>query len=68
MEQRTGRFFTVGDICDELRVSRKTVISWISAGQLKAFKPGGGRLWRIRRADFQKFIKGGPATLTKFTK
>ena len=60
MEQRTGRFFTIGDICDELRVSRKTVLSWISAGNLKAFKLGGGRLWRIRERDLKRFVKGEP--------
>lgn len=53
-------FLTVNEICGLLKVERDTVVRWIESGQLRAFKPGGGRFWRIRRADFQRFVKGRP--------
>ena len=52
-------FLTVNEISEKLRVQRRTVIRWIRAGQLRAFKPGGGRFWRIREADFKRFIRAG---------
>jgi len=56
-----GKILTIKDICAELKVTRKTVISWIGTGELKAFKLGsGGRLWRIRERDLQTFIKNQP--------
>ena len=50
-------FLTVNEIAALLKVKRDTVVRWIMAGRLKALKPGGGRFWRIRRADFQRFLK-----------
>ena len=49
---------TVPEVCLILKVSRQTVIRWIKSGRLRAFKPGGGRVWRIRRADFDEFVGG----------
>jgi len=51
------KFLTVKDVCDLLKVTRGTVIRWIRTGELRAFKLGSGRSWRIRKIDFQKFIK-----------
>jgi len=51
------KFLSVFEICGILKVKRGTVIRWIRTGRLRAFKPGGGRFWRIRKIDFQKFIK-----------
>ncbi len=56
----SDRFFTVTEIAEDLKVERQTVIRWIESGRLHAFKPGGGRFWRIARADLQRFLKGGP--------
>ena len=67
MSKETDRFLTVDDICLLLKVERHTVAGWISSGKLRAFKPGGGRVWRVTRADFQRFIKGGPDFRAKFT-
>ena len=61
-------FLTVNEIATALKVERSTVIRWIESGQLRAFKPGAGRFWRIRRADFQRFIKGGVHFREKFIK
>jgi len=61
-----NEFLTVADVCGLLTVSRGTVIRWIVTGRLKAFKPGGGRFWRVAGADFQRFVKGGPDFREKF--
>ena len=61
-------FLTVNEIATALKVERSTVIRWIESGQLRAFKPGGGRFWRVRRQDFQRFIKGGVHFREKFIK
>ena len=60
-------YLTINEICGLLKVERGTVIRWIVSGKLHAFKPGWGRFWRIARADFQRFLKGGPDFRAKFT-
>ncbi len=52
------KFLTVQEVQDLLEVSRGTIIAWIRTGRLRAFKVGGGRLWRIREADLKRFIRG----------
>jgi excisionase family DNA binding protein len=52
-------FYTVKEIVKILKASRRSVLSWIYAGKLKAFKPGGGRLWRIRERDLKRFVRDG---------
>lgn len=59
-------FLTVNDICSLLKVERDTVARWITSGRLPAFKPGNGRFWRVRRRDFQRFVKGGADFREKF--
>jgi excisionase family DNA binding protein len=54
---KSNEFFTVSEVADLLKVERRTVIRWICAGRLKAFKPGGGRFWRVHQRDLKKFIK-----------
>ena len=51
--------YTLKETCQILKVTRSRVLRWIYSGQLKAFKLGGGRLWRIRERDLQKFIRDG---------
>ena len=53
------QFLTVEQIAGLLKVERVTVRRWIAAGRLRAFRPAGGRLWRVQEADFQRFVKGG---------
>ena len=60
------KFLTIDEICNFLKVKRGTVIRWIRAGQLRAFKPGGGRFWRVAQPDFQRFIKGSPNPRANF--
>lgn len=49
-------FLTIKDIGSLLRVERGTVLRWIASGKLRAFKPGGGRFWRIRERDLKRFV------------
>lgn len=46
---------TVADIAKHCQVSQRTVRRWIDNGSLKAGRLG--RLRRIRRSDFEKFLK-----------
>ena len=61
-------FLTVNEISEALKVERRTVVRWIESGFLRAFKPGDGRFWRVRRQDFQRFIKSGAHFREKFIK
>ncbi len=47
------KFFNIADVADYFRVSTKTVLRWIAAGHLSAFKLG--RQWRIAREDLKTF-------------
>lgn len=49
-------FMTVKEICELLKVSRGTAIRLICAGELKAFKLGTGRSWRVTRSALSKFV------------
>jgi excisionase family DNA binding protein len=53
------QFLTVEQIAKFLKVKQVTVRRWIAAGQLLAFRPTGGRLWRVKADDFQRFVKSG---------
>ena len=46
---------TPAEVADVLRVDRKVIYAYIKKGELKAGKIG--REWRIRRADFDAFLK-----------
>ena len=49
-------FMTVKEICELLKCSRGTAIRLIRAGELKAFKLGSGRSWRVTRSALAKFV------------
>jgi len=53
--------YTLKETCEILKVQRSQVLRWIYSGKLRAFKLGGGRLWRIRERDLQRFIEGKPS-------
>ena len=56
---KMDKFLSVFEICGILKVKRGTVIRWIQTGRLRAFKPGGGRFWRIRERDLKQFVRDG---------
>ena len=47
--------FTTGDVARLLHVSLVTVLLWIRAGKLKAYRVPGGH-YRIAHAEFRKFL------------
>ena len=51
------RMYSINEICQELKVARRTVHHWIATGQLKAFHLGGKRITRIWERDLLKFIR-----------
>ena len=48
--------YTLKETCLILKSSRAQVLRWIYSGQVNAFKIGGGRCWRTRERDLNKFI------------
>jgi excisionase family DNA binding protein len=48
--------FTVNQVSELLQVSPQTIVNWIEAGKLEAYKtPGGHR--RIQKSDLEAFVK-----------
>jgi len=47
--------FSTGDVARLLHVSLVTVLLWIRAGKLKAYRVPGGH-YRIAQAEFRKFL------------
>lgn len=48
---------SVNDIVNELGVHPRTVLRWIDAGELKAFKESNARGYRIEFSDYEEFLK-----------
>jgi excisionase family DNA binding protein len=46
---------TIEEAAEELRVQPKTVREWLRTGRLEGIKAG--RLWRIRREEWDRFLK-----------
>ena len=52
----TVNVFTVNQVSELLQVSPQTIVNWIEAGKLEAYKtPGGHR--RIKKSDLEAFVK-----------
>ena len=47
---------TVSQACKYCKVSSKTIINWIEAGHIKAYKTVGGHR-RIKKDDLDEFLK-----------
>ena len=58
-----SEWLTVGDVAEELNVSRNTVYGWIEPeDEAKPKLPGyriGGGIWRVRRVDLEAFVAAG---------
>lgn len=54
-DQDLPLMLTIENCAGFLQVSTKSVRNYIARGQLKAIQPG-GRLLRVRREDFLKFL------------
>ena len=53
----TGKVLTPAQAAERLQVSIYSIQEWLRQGKLKGFKAG--KLWRIREADLDEFIKKG---------
>gem|GEM_PF-2455462 len=54
---REDRFFTLSEAQSYLGIrSRKTILKYVSSGELSAYKVGGTR-WRISRRDIDSFLE-----------
>ncbi len=49
------KYYTIQEIADILKVNYMTVYRWIRAGKLEAYQLQ--KQYRIREADFKKFMK-----------
>jgi excisionase family DNA binding protein len=57
------KFYTIQEIADILKVDYMTVYRWIRAGKLEAYQVQ--RQYRIREADFKKFMKANKTVSNK---
>ena len=48
-------YYTLAEVAERLKVSRRTVYRWIQAGDLPAYKLG--QEWRIQDTDLKKFLE-----------
>ena len=53
----TDKILTPAQAAERLQVSIFSIQEWLRQGKLKGFKAG--RLWRIREADLDDFVKRG---------
>ncbi len=51
------QLFTIDEVAEHLKISRRSVYSLISRGELKVFKVGS--LTRIRESDLKYYIERG---------
>lgn len=57
MLEREIKIYTLEEIVDILKVTRRTLYNYIKHGQLKAVKIG--KYWRVSHKDLQDFISKG---------
>ena len=57
------KFYTIQEIAVILKVDYMTVYRWIRAGKLEAYQLQ--KQYRIREADFHKFMEANRTTLNK---
>jgi excisionase family DNA binding protein len=50
-------YFTPAQAARLLQCDTKTIRRMISRGQLRAYRPGGARMIRIRRADLERAMR-----------
>jgi excisionase family DNA binding protein len=58
---------TVEEVAAHCDVTRPTVRKWIQSGDLPACRPGGSRVYRIRREDLDGFLARRSRTRTDTT-
>jgi excisionase family DNA binding protein len=51
------KLYTIDEIAETLKVTRRTVYNYIQSGTLKAIKIG--KYWRVRHEDLERFLQTG---------
>jgi excisionase family DNA binding protein len=54
MHEKTDNYYSVTDLIDILKVTRRTILNYIKKGKLRAFKLG--NQWRVTEEELQKFV------------
>jgi excisionase family DNA binding protein len=49
------QMLTTAQVAERLQVTQKTVVGWIQAGKLTAYKLS--RLWRVKESDLEAFLE-----------
>ena len=57
-DDRIGRFLTVGETAEVLRVSVSQAYALVRSGELPAIRIGAARLWRVERTELEAYIEG----------
>lgn len=57
MDQPSPRFLTLDDVAAELALTRTMTYSLIRSGDLPAIQVGPKKVWRIERAELEKYIE-----------
>ncbi len=60
--ERDDQLLTVADIAGHIGAHEQTVRGWIHSGELKASRFGTRIGWRVRRADYDAFLRGRQLT------
>lgn len=55
MEKHNDATYTLDDLMDILKVSRRTLQNYIRKGTLKAFRVG--NKWRVTKKQYEEFIE-----------
>ena len=59
MNMEEIKVYTLKEVQEILKVTQRTIYTYISGGKLKAVKMG--KYWRVRHQDLEAFLKGEPA-------
>jgi len=57
------KVYSIIEVMDILKVTRRTIYNWLRAGKIKAFKVG--KEWRITEESLREFLETGTETNIK---
>lgn len=57
------KVYTLDEVCDILKVTKRTIYSYIKAGKLHAVKMG--KYWRVSEENLKAFIETGTPVLNE---
>ncbi len=57
MAEVERRFISLEELAKELAISKRQATTLIDAGELPAIQIGGQGIWRIERAELEKYIE-----------